>query len=111
MENKGNKRGGFQMKSRVAMDNTPIYTEKLPNDTYGLTLNTGNIIVNSNLKGKQKDQVIKHEKVHVNQIQRGDLSYTDSAVFWKGKKHNRSSMDEGNKNLPWEKEAYSKSKK
>ena len=47
--------------------------------------------------------------VHIDQIKRGDLDYTDTAVFWKGKKYSRSQMQEGAKNLPWEKEAYKKS--
>jgi hypothetical protein len=37
---------------------------------------------------------------------RNDLYYDDEFVYWKGKKYPRSIMDEGNKNLPWEKEAY-----
>jgi hypothetical protein len=27
-------------------------------------------------------------------------------MYWKGKKYLRSSIDEGNKNLPWEQPAY-----
>ena len=46
--------------------------------------------------------------VHIDQMKRGDLDYTDSYVFWKGKKYSRSGMKEGDKNLPWEKEAYKK---
>jgi hypothetical protein len=48
--------------------------------------------------------------VHVNQIKRGDLDYDDDTVFWKGKEYPRSSMKEGAKNLPWEKEAYNEAK-
>tara|TARA_Y100000004_G_scaffold160877_1_gene188627 strand:+ start:554 stop:880 length:327 start_codon:yes stop_codon:yes gene_type:complete len=55
-------------------------------------------------------EAIKHEKVHLDQMQRGDLSYDDSYVYWKGKRYSRANMDEGNKNLPWEKEAYKKEK-
>ena len=42
---------------------------------------------------------------------RGDLYYDDKYVYWKGKKYLRSKMNEGDKNLPWEKEAYAKQKK
>ena len=48
--------------------------------------------------------------VHIDQMNRGDLDYDDKYVYWKGKKIPRSSMDEGAKNLPWEKEAYDKTK-
>jgi len=39
-------------------------------------------------------------------MKRGDLDYDDDNVYWKGKKIPRSSMSEGDRNLPWEKEAY-----
>jgi hypothetical protein len=44
--------------------------------------------------------------VHIDQFRRGDLDYDDKNVYWKGKIYPRSKMKEGNKNLPWEKEAY-----
>ena len=46
--------------------------------------------------------------MHIDQIKRGDLDYDDDNVYWKGKTYPRSKMKEGNPNLPWEKEAYSK---
>jgi hypothetical protein len=44
--------------------------------------------------------------VHIDQMKRGDLDYTDTHVMWKGKEYSRATMDEGNKKLPWEVEAY-----
>jgi hypothetical protein len=41
-------------------------------------------------------------------MKRGDLSYTDTHVTWKGKKYSRATMKEGSKKLPWEMEAYKK---
>jgi hypothetical protein len=41
-------------------------------------------------------------------MNRGDLDYNDSYVFWKGKKYPRATMKEGSKKLPWEAEAYAK---
>jgi hypothetical protein len=66
----------------------------------------GSIILNKNLSPLEQEDVIKHEKVHLNQMERGDLDYDNDNVYWKGKKIPRSTMDEGNKNLPWEREAY-----
>jgi hypothetical protein len=37
------------------------------------------------------------------------LAYDETSVTWKGKRYLRKNMDEGNKNLPWEKEAYKNS--
>ena len=42
-------------------------------------------------------------------MKRGDLDYDDSAVYWRGKRYSRAQMQEGAKNLPWEKEAYARS--
>jgi hypothetical protein len=58
---------------------------------------------------KQIQDVINHEKVHIDQMKRGDLDYDDSAVYWRGKRYSRAQMQEGAKDLPWEKEAYQKS--
>ena len=93
------------------IDNTPIYKTDLGNDILGKANKNGSILVNKNITDeKQINDVIKHEKVHLDQMQRGDLDYNDSAVFWKGKKYSRAQMEEGAKNLPWEKEAYNNSK-
>ena len=43
-----------------------------------------------------------------NQLVIDHLDYDDKNVYWKGKSYARSKMKEGNPNLPWEKEAYSK---
>jgi hypothetical protein len=76
----------------------------------GMAQSNGTILVNKNVSPLelQKSKTIEHEMVHVNQMKRGDLDYTDTHVIWKGKKHSRAKMQEGAKNLPWEKEAYSK---
>ena len=48
--------------------------------------------------------------IHIDQMKRGDLDYDNKYVYWKGKKYSRAQMSEGAKNLPWEKEAYEKTK-
>ena len=72
----------------------------------GKANNNGTIILRQGMTPEQEDKVIKHEMVHIDQMLRGDLDYDDKYVYWKGKKIPRSSMNEGAKNLPWEKEAY-----
>ena len=42
-------------------------------------------------------------------MKRGDLQYDEDSVTWKGKVYPRKgpkAFNEGDKNLPWEKEAY-----
>jgi hypothetical protein len=92
------------------VDNTPIYQVDMEDNVMGMAQSNGAILVNKNVSPLElkKSKTISHEKVHVNQMRRGDLGYNDTHVMWKGKKYSRASMEEGAKNLPWEKEAYKK---
>lgn len=92
-------------------DNTPIYNTNMEDGVLGKANRNGTIILNQNISSPvQKQEVIDHEMVHIDQMKRGDLDYTETDVFWKGKKYPRSKMQEGAENLPWEKEAYNKTK-
>jgi hypothetical protein len=91
-------------------DNTPIYNVDMEQGILGKANNNGTIIINKDLDPNKREHVISHEKVHIDQMKRGDLDYDDQNVYWKGKKYSRAQMKEGAKNLPWEKEAYSKTK-
>jgi hypothetical protein len=92
------------------VDNTPVYQVDMEDNVMGMAQSNGTILVNKNVSPLElkKSKTISHEKVHVNQMRRGDLGYNDTHVMWKGKKYSRASMEEGAKNLPWEKEAYKK---
>lgn len=101
----------FKMKGfPYNVDNTPIYNTDMEDNVLGMAQNNGTILVNRNISPLElkKNKTIEHEKVHLDQMKRGDLDYNDKHVFWKGKKYLRSTMKEGSKNLPWEKEAYKK---
>ena len=91
-------------------DSTPIYNVNMEEGVLGKANNNGTIIINKDIKDpKQIQDVVDHENIHIDQMKRGDLDYDDNNVYWKGKKYSRSDMQEGAKNLPWEKEAYAKS--
>ena len=90
------------------VDNTPIYKVDMEEGVMGKANNNGSIVINKDLDPSQIDEVISHEKVHLDQMKRGDLDYDNENVYWKGKKYPRSKMNEGAKNLPWEMEAYKK---
>lgn len=91
-------------------NNTPIYSVDMDDNILGMAQNNGSILINKNVSPLEikKSKTIEHEMVHIDQMKRGDLDYTDSSVLWKGKKYSRSSMKEGSKKLPWEVEAYKK---
>jgi hypothetical protein len=93
-------------------DNTPIYNVDMEDGVLGKANNNGSITLNNKIKDpKQIDDVIDHEMVHIKQMKDGRLDYDDDNVYWEGKKYSRASMKEGSKNLPWEQEAYNKTKK
>jgi len=98
---------GFKMKmGKLSIDNTPIYQIDEEEGVMGRANKNGSITLNKNLSPLEQEDVIKHEKVHLDQMERGDLDYDDKYVYWKGKRMPRSKMEEGDKSLPWEKEAY-----
>ena len=90
------------------IDNTPIYHVDMEDGVMGKANNNGTIIINKDVPINKIQDVINHEKVHIDQMKRGDLNYDDKYVYWKGKKYSRAQMQEGAKNLPWEDEAYKK---
>ena len=90
------------------VDNTPIYRVDMEDDVMGKANNNGSIIINIDLEPSKINEVIDHEKVHLDQMERGDLDYDNDNVYWKGKTYSRADMAEGAKDLPWEAEAYKK---
>ena len=91
------------------VDSTPIYHVDMEEGVLGKANNNGSIIINKDLDPNEVDDVVAHEKIHIEQMDRGDLDYDDDNVYWKGKTYSRADMAEGAKNLPWEAEAYRRS--
>jgi|TARA_B100000085_G_scaffold79014_1_gene71137 hypothetical protein len=105
---------GYKMKSSVAkiiMENGLVEKKALPPGIQGVTYNDGTIAIDKNLSPVQQKIALSHERVHRDQILRGDLSYDDENIYWKGKKYPRKNMKEGSSNLKWEAEAYKKQSK
>ena len=98
----------FKLNAPFPIDNTPIYQVDMEEGVMGKANNNGTIIINKDVPINKIQDVINHEKVHIDQMKRGDLDYDDKYVYWKGKKYSRAQMQEGAKNLPWEAEAYKK---
>ena len=99
----------FKINPPYNVDWTPIYTSKIEDGALGKGNKNGTILVSEELHNNEdRESVIEHEKVHLDQIKRGDLDYDEKCVYWKGKCYKRSEMNEGHPNLPWEKEAYDK---
>jgi hypothetical protein len=118
----------FKLKSPYNIDNTPIYFVDEQDDVLGRANNNGTITINNRVNSPaQLDEVIEHEKVHVNQFKKfaksngkKGLNYSNNSIEWNGKsyprkngkiKYNGKWVMEGSKSFPWEKEAYKKEKK
>jgi len=95
---------------KLSFDNTPVYQMETEEGTMGQANKNGVILVDKNLSKVEQDDVIRHEKVHLEQMAGGELDYTDTHMIWKGKKYDRSKIDEGSKKLPWEVPAYAANK-
>jgi hypothetical protein len=87
----------FKITPPYSMDNTPIYSVNMEDGVMGKANNNGSIILNKDLDPSQCEKVIAHEKIHLEQMKRGDLNYDDNYVYWKGKKYSRAQMKEGAK--------------
>lgn len=96
----------FKLTPPFPIDNTPIYQVDMEDGVLGKANNNGTIIINDKVGPDKIDEVIAHEKVHIDQMRRGDLDYDDKNVYWKGKVIPRSSIKEGSPTLAWEREAY-----
>ena len=115
----------FKLKSPYVVDNTPVYFVDEEDGVWGRANNNGTITVNNRVDSPaQLEEVIKHEKVHVDQFKRfaksngkKGLNYSDSSIEWEGQSYPRKNgkikykgkwIMEGSKSFPWEKEAYKK---
>jgi hypothetical protein len=99
----------FKINAPFKQEDTPIYSTDLEEGVLGKANNNGTILVSDKITDPEERQsVIEHEKIHIDQMKRGDLDYDDDFVYWKGKKYSREDMKEGAEDLPWEAEAYSK---
>jgi len=88
------------------VDNTPIYKVDMEEGVMGKANNNGSILLSKDLSPLEAEKVIAHEKIHLEQMRRGDLNYDDKYVYWKGKKYSRAQMQEGAKNMQWEAKPY-----
>jgi len=56
------------------IDNTPIYHVDMEAGVMGKANNNGTIIINKDVTAEQLPSVVAHEKVHIEQMKRGDLT-------------------------------------
>ena len=107
----------FGINKEASDHGTPVFEKQLDKGIDAEANRDGTIFVQKGLSQKKINSAVEHEKVHLDQMAQGRLDYTNGNVMWKPttkspmKLYSRSIMAEGAKNLPWEKEAYNKTKK
>ena len=106
----------FGMNEEASEYGTPVFEKDLEPGIMGEANRDGTIFVKKGLPQKQINEIVEHEKVHLQQMGQGRLDYDNETVTWKpntktpARVYKRENMMEGAKNLPWEKEAYNKTK-
>jgi hypothetical protein len=105
----------FKIKPPYNIDNTPIYFVEEEDGVLGRANMNGTITINNKVKSpNQVKEIIKHEKVHIDQMKDGRLAYDDNNIYHrksgKGKWSTvkRSKQADGSPVTWWEKEAYNK---
>ena len=110
--------GNFKMTAPYKIDPTSVHEVPFDNPALlGKANKNGTIIINNSThiagNPKKRDEIVKHEKHHLkemivdkNKDGSPKLDYDAESVSYKGVKYPRSEFDEGNKGLPWEKDAY-----
>tara|TARA_R100000458_G_C8076980_1_gene113342 strand:+ start:77 stop:442 length:366 start_codon:yes stop_codon:yes gene_type:complete len=103
----------FGYDEKLSRPDRPVFYKDLEDGVLAEANKDKTIFLDISLKNKPKqaEYATKHEDVHLEQFGRGDFDYTDDTVTWKGKTVARAEIQEGNKNLPWEQEAYARVKK
>tara|TARA_R100001463_G_scaffold130958_2_gene190717 strand:+ start:156 stop:506 length:351 start_codon:yes stop_codon:yes gene_type:complete len=108
---------GSEKREYKGPDNTPIFRKKMEGGILGEANNDGSIDISDKLKpGSQKfNEVVNHEKQHIDDMKSGKLAYGDDWIRHNSKtyprkdgkiKYNGKWVEEGSKEFPWEKAAY-----
>ena len=106
----------FGINEEASTHSTPVFEKELDSGIAGEANRDGTIFVKKGLSQDKINEAVDHERVHLEQIAQGRLGYDNNKVTWKHdtkspvKVFSRKDMMEGAHNLPWEKEAYKKTK-
>ena len=105
----------FGYDKQTSTFDAPVFEKDLGGQVMAEANRDGTIFIDKGLSPKQKDEAVRHEKVHLNQMHQNRLDYTEDSVIWKrdtrspARVYKRDDMQEGAKELEWETEAYKNS--
>jgi|TARA_R110000868_G_scaffold157271_3_gene384418 hypothetical protein len=104
----------FGIDKETSTHDTPVFKKDLEGGVMAEANRDGTIFVQKGLSTKQTRDAVEHEKVHLDQMAAGRLQYDENTVTWKkdtrspARVYQRLTMNEGDPNFEWEKEAYKK---
>ena len=78
----------------------------MPKDVAGYVDMNKTIHLNRNMSKSLENKALKHERVHIKQIESGKLAFDDNDYKFKNKMYKIKDLNMNSKSLPWEKEAY-----
>ena len=103
----------FKLNNPPYVATAPVHEIDMEDGVLGKADRNGNILINTTIKDpKQRQEVVDHEQIHINDIKSGLLYYDDENVYSrksvndKWQIHSRTNMKEGSKSLPWEQKAH-----
>jgi len=103
----------FKLNKPPFVETAPVHEVEMEEGILGKADRNGNILINKNIRDpKQRQDVINHEQIHINDIKAGLLWYDDDYVYSresvndKFKMYSRENLEEGSKTLSWEKKAH-----
>tara|TARA_R110000744_G_C18936249_1_gene513767 strand:- start:108 stop:434 length:327 start_codon:yes stop_codon:yes gene_type:complete len=103
----------FKLNNPPYVATAPVHEIDMEDGILGKADRNGSILINKNIKDpKQRQDVVNHEQIHINDIKSGLLYYDDENVYSrksvndKWQIHPRKNMKEGNKSLSWEQKAH-----
>ena len=106
----------FKLNTPPYVATAPVHEIDMEDGVLGKADKNGNILINNKITdSKQRQEVINHEQIHINDIKAGLLWYDDENVYSrksvndKWQIHSRANMKEGSKSLSWEKKAHNHS--
>ena len=106
----------FGINEEASTHSTPVFEKNLDEGIMGEANRDGTIFVKKGMSQDKINDAVEHENVHLKQMGQGRLGYTNNVITWKRdtkspvKVFKRENMLEGAHNLPWEQEAYKKTK-
>ena len=113
---KSNVPGLLGINAELSTYSVPVFEKDLPNGIWGAANIDRTIVIEKDLKPKDKKAAVEHEMMHIMQFKNGSVRYDNKNVYYKPNKADAikifplSTIRPGDHKLPWEASIYKKTK-